>query len=351
MRRIYTSQNYNWIFNKKDGEFIRWGKTTLDDPRFSPVGPEILDIEISTICHGPNGIPCPHCYKSNNKTGINMTLQTYKKIFDKFPSNLTQVAFGIGDIDANPDLWDIMRYTKDKGVIPNITINGSRMIPEYYDNLVDICGAVAVSKYKPKDICYNAVDELLNRGLKQVNIHMLVSQQTYDECFELLNDRLYDIRLEKMNAIVFLMLKPKGYRNYYSKLSSLDKFKKLIDHSMNHDILIGFDSCSAPMFLEAVKIGKDEEEFKKYVICSESCESGLFSSYCNVKGEYWHCSFSENVHPWKGINILKCKDFMKDIWLSEEVMKFRDHLLNQDNSYISEGCRFCPIYDLSLRKE
>lgn len=49
------------------------GKTKEEDPEYAPF-PEILDIEVSTICNGiPNvsGIesPCAFCYKSNTKHG------------------------------------------------------------------------------------------------------------------------------------------------------------------------------------------------------------------------------------------------------------------------------------------
>jgi hypothetical protein len=47
------SEEYNFIFNKKDGFFMRWGETEYDDPQYSPYGPEILDLEISTgECNG-----------------------------------------------------------------------------------------------------------------------------------------------------------------------------------------------------------------------------------------------------------------------------------------------------------
>jgi hypothetical protein len=59
--RAHKSEDYNWIFNTDNGSFCRWGKTIHEDPKFSPIGPEILDLEISTICHGPRNIPCPWC--------------------------------------------------------------------------------------------------------------------------------------------------------------------------------------------------------------------------------------------------------------------------------------------------
>jgi len=50
MNKNVRSLNYNYTFRYEDGYFARWGKTLVDDPDMSPFGPEILDIEISTIC-------------------------------------------------------------------------------------------------------------------------------------------------------------------------------------------------------------------------------------------------------------------------------------------------------------
>ena len=138
--KSFESPNYNFVFSTQDGLFARWGKTFGDDPEWSPYGPELADFEVSTVCHRT----CRWCYKSNNKDGRNMTFLTFKAIFDRIPKHLTQVAIGIGDIDANPDLWNMMEYCRLNDVVPNITINGERMNPRYYDLLVSLCGAVAV---------------------------------------------------------------------------------------------------------------------------------------------------------------------------------------------------------------
>ena len=56
-----------------------------------------------------------------------------------------QLALGITDIDANPDFWDIMQYTKDHGIVPNYTTNGIGVTEEVAQKTHDLCGAVAVS--------------------------------------------------------------------------------------------------------------------------------------------------------------------------------------------------------------
>ena len=108
--KICRFTNYNYNFDKQTGFFARWGKTKEEDPKYSPVGPEILDLEISEICHGINGTPCKFCYKSNTGTGKNMSFETFKTIFCKMPKTLTQIAFGIGSITEPVYLRRKIRY-------------------------------------------------------------------------------------------------------------------------------------------------------------------------------------------------------------------------------------------------
>jgi hypothetical protein len=309
-----------------NGYFVRWGKTPEDDPDFSPVGPELLDIEISTICSKG----CAHCYKSNTCEGKYMKLKTFKKLFKGFPKNLTQIAFGVGDIDGNPDLWKIMEHTRKNGVIPNITINGHKFTSSQADQLANICGAVAVSHYDDES-CFNAVHLLKEAGLEQVNIHKLVAMETLQSCMDLFGKVDTEPRLKGLNAIVLLGLKRKGRGKEFHTLD-YDNFKTLVDYGMNLDIPLGFDSCSAHKFLKAIEGREDYDMIEQLV---EPCESSCFSYYINVDGNGFPCSFLEEGF---GINLLKSKDFMKDLWYSPSVMNFRSSLIDND--------RECLRYDI-----
>lgn len=335
----FISKDYNYIFDKVSGFFARWGKTKNDDPKFAESGPEIADIEISTVCSGINGVPCRHCYKSNTKIGKNMGFETFKIIFHKLGKQLTQIAFGIGDVDANPDMFKIMEYCRTNGVIPNVTINGDRLTSEIAQQLSKVCGAIAVSYYGNKDVCYNAIKTLTDLGMKQINIHCLVSQETEQNCYDVMDDFKHDSRLEKMNAIVFLRLKEKGRGEAYHQLS-LAKFMLLIHTALENNVRVGFDSCGAPVFLQAVK---DRPDFKRLEQLAESCESSIFSSYINTDGVYFPCSFSEGIY--EGIDVVKCDNFLKDVWYAPKTIEFRNKLLCQKHE-ISATCRKCPIYNL-----
>jgi hypothetical protein len=340
------SLHYNFIFNKQNGLFARWGETKEDDPIYAPA-PEILDLEISAggDCLGN----CPFCYKGNggNQSTHNMTFEEFAVILDKLPPTLTQIAFGIMNISTNPDFFKMMEHCRSKGIIPNYTCHGLDVTPEAVEKTAKICGAVAVSLVNKKK-SYDAIKMFLAAGMKQVNIHYVLSKETYDEAFSILDEVSSDPDLRKLNAIVFLQLKKKGRAedDAFNYLESVDQYKKLIDYAQKKGVGIGFDSCSAPMYMKSME---GTENYKQMVMLAEPCESSIFSSYINCHGEFYPCSFSEGVDEWDtGLSVLRCKSFTKDIWNHEKTVRFRDRLLH---SSMCEGCisrkhcRSCPIYE------
>lgn len=322
------SRTYNYDFDTETGYFERWGRTPNDDPFFSPLGAEIADIEISTICHGVKNKPCRYCYKSNCNNGVNMTLDTFKKVFNNLPPAILQIAFGIGDIDSNPDMFDIFEYCRDHGVIPNVTINGDRLTDSIIDRLVGVCGAVAVSNHN-SEVCYNAVDRLTKAGLKQVNIHQVICEETLDETMNLICDCKIDQRLENLNAVVFLSLKPIGRGNNLTPLS-YDNFSSIVRMAINYKISFGFDSCSCNKFISVIK-----DRYPQLIKYAEPCESTLFSIYINVYGEVYPCSFAETPEWYLGDAKLAS---IIDMWYGNKTKNFRFELMKHKRS--------CPIHEV-----
>lgn len=354
-----ASPDYNYYFNKDSGLFVRCGKTKEDDPDYSPFGPELADIEISTICSGITRSdgkkkPCPFCYKSNGPKGKNMSLETFKKVFKNINENnqITQIAFGVGDIDANPDMYRIFEYCRERGVVPNVTINGEDLTDTHVEHIVGLCGAVAVSRYTPKGVCYNAVQKLTEGGLKQCNIHMMISQESYDACFDLIDDCCSDPRLENLNAVVFLALKPRGRGTAFHPLKDASKYAALIKYAFEKRVSIGFDSCSGPTFLKACQLlveagDLQQGDYDKMKDQVEPCESSLFSIYVDVHGMTWPCSFLEDRPGYIPVDLTKgYVSFIEEVWNGQIVKSFREKLLNTCTGGLCEGCRQCPEFDI-----
>lgn len=351
--KICQGDNYHSVLNKNNGTFVRFGKTVNDDPKLCEAGPEILDWEISTICDkSVSGGNCEFCYKSNTKHGGYIEFETFKEIFEKLPKTIGQIAYGIGSLNGHPKLFEILEYTRNAGVIPNITINGD-VTDEEIEKLSKLLGAVAVSHYSD-DVCFDAVCRLCkaskkeNSTLRQVNIHALLHAGSVDKCKDLFNKVKTDDRLKGLNAIVLLMAKPKG-RGKNLRPVEYEVFKDLFIMAQSMGIAIGMDSCSAPFVLKA-SIDTDQQNIIQSI---EPCESTLFSIYMDYMGNIWPCSFHESVSGFTPISMLEVKDFVKDVWHSAEIIKWRDKLLkSSDNCECAakEFCRSCPIYDITLCK-
>lgn len=294
-----------------------------------------------------------NCYKSNTPNNTKyMSFDTFKKLFNILPKTLTQIAFGAdATLQLNPDIWKIMEYSKENGVIPNVTL-ANVINDEIADNLAKFCGAVAISRYHIPDICYNSVKKLTDRGMKQVNIHYMLSKETLKGAYETIDSASTDERLKGLNALVFLSLKTKGRGEHgYTPLTQ-EEFTNLVSYAKEKKVGIGFDSCSSLKALNAYKGTEDERGVGKYI---EPCESSLLSLYINVDGKYFPCSFTEeykgdndNLDWYEGIDVLRCKDseeFLDKVWNNEKTRDFRKRLLESKrrNEY---NCRTCPLYNI-----
>jgi sulfatase maturation enzyme AslB (radical SAM superfamily) len=350
--RYIASENYNSAFNEDTGFFARWGKTEEDDPDVCIWGPEILDIEISTttplghveeddshIDNDSKGCKgnCGFCYKSNTfgHPTYNMTFDEFKKIIDSMPQTLTQIAFGIMNIDSNPDFYKMARYAREKHIVPNFTMHGlDDITPEQAKEIKELFGACAVSVYD-KEKSYNTIKTLTDAGMTQVNIHYMISRETYDAAFDIMHDIQNDPRLEKLNALVFLSLKQKGRGVKYNTITT-EEFGKLVHTAIDAKLPFGFDSCSAHKFLAAIK---DDKHYDLLAMMSEPCEATCFSSYVNAKGEFYPCSFAEGHDEFgqNGQSVLTGKPFTR-IWHSPETLRFRKSLLDKG--------RECPLYEI-----
>jgi len=351
-RKFVRSESYNYNFRKSDGYFMRWGKTYEDDPQFSPFGCEILDLEtsIGSCSFGAkeDGTPalCKFCYKNQRfGPGTHMTLSTFARILDRLrlkPDGalaLSQVALGLTDLDANPDLIPILRHARKNGVVPNFTCSG----PGVSESLVQECakyvGAVAVSCYTfNRDLCYKTAWLFSEAGVKQTNVHLLYYKQNKGFVKEALAE-MADIPW--INAVVLLALKPVG-RAADNSLTPVTypEFKEIVEYAMEIGAPLGFDSCTAPKFMKFVnESDMSQREKDHYATVCEPCEAAAASAYLNVFGDFYPCSFMEGVGDWEtGLPILECDDFLSDIWFHERSVAWRDNL-------ISRG-RTCPQYNI-----
>ena len=338
-RKILKSKEYNFIFNKETGFHVEFGVTTNDDPTHSPYGPTIADIEISKVvqkdfnvdasrynvvhkaCHG-----CKFCYKSANlgQKTVSMKTHTFDLLMSKINQNkiLCQCAIGLNKISTCPDFWNIVKLCREKhGVVPNYTTRGGDLTDLDYKNTAKYCGAVAVS-YSDPCITYDTVEQFINHGTDQTNLHFVLSEETIDDCLQVIQDCHDDSRLKNLNALILLAFKDKNNTKQLTTIKNPNIYKQLIDKATSLGVSIGFDSCSCQTYLKTIKNDKNYKTKSQY---AQSCCGACFSSYYNLEGFFHVCSFLENRPEWKeGIAVLESEDFIADIWNHPRTVDFRE---------------------------
>jgi hypothetical protein len=347
--KIVSSDDYHHIFRKSDGLSIRYGRTLEDDPLFSPAGAEICDVELSAtvseneadslignedyiVTEGNcKSVGCASfCYKLNGvgKSMAHMSLKGFKKLADKFPTGLTQIAFGICNINQHPAMYRIFEESNSRGFKSNVTVNGVGITQYHAKRLSELCGAVAVS-VNPlnKQSAYNAIQLLSQKyGMSQINIHFVLGNENVADAMGVIQDIKTDPRLSKLNAIVFLSFKDKRKTGLMSSPNVIT-FKQIVAACEKAEVNFGFDSCSGHLYLQAIK---NHPKYKQLSQMVENCCGCRFSSYFNFRGEFFGCSFAEGEAEcgWEtGIPLSSVANF-DELWSSKRVVDFRNKTIS-----------------------
>ena len=165
-----------------------------------------------------------------------------------------------------------------------------------------------------------------------VNMHIVLSKDNLDHVREVLAD-IAAGKVEGLRSVVLLRIKPVGRASNMDCSVPLDVYRELVSFCLEKNISFGFDSCSATPVMDVLKeMGKPE-------LCAsaEPCESGKLSSYINVKGEYWHCSFCERSDFVKPVNVLDYES-ATEWWNSDE--------MNRVRNFKDWACKSCPVFNL-----
>lgn len=321
-------EGYNFVGHPLTGQTFRWGRLFSDNPTIAP-WPELADISISNYCTQN----CEYCYRDSNIYGKVMSLNDYIYVLDALTNkkygSVFQIALGGGEPLLHPDIINILKTTKEHGVIANYTTNGTHFTKDILQATKKYCGAIAISydTYREDLSMYSMRDmglELKRLGIK-TNIHYVLSERTIKDAIKILQGK-YDEFLYCFNAIIFLTFKPSGRAKKEDCITSynlLKEFIELITQPISA-IKVGFDACFVPLLIRQTSIDRD------YL---DSCECGFFSVYIDEALNVSPCSFNNKKNYM--FNLKEHK--FETIWTN----KFNDYRNTVKNNCITE-CDFKP---------
>lgn len=327
----YTNQKYSTIFNQQNGVFMRIEDDGSPEPFWCEYGPELIDISITNWCDRG----CSFCYKDSNPKGAHMNLENYMRILNEVTKmQVSQIALGGGNPNQHPHFCEILRLTRDFGIVPSYTTNGRGLSEEILEKTKKYCGAVAISAYEPYEEMKNVVLKLKAFGIK-TNIHFLLTSTSMDTAISWLEDP--PEMLDNINAIIFLNYKPVG-QNPSTKLlanknKNIEKFFNLVKDQKR--IKMGFDSCSISGIVQYLQVNS---------IFIESCEAARFSMYISEDLMMYPCSFMAG--RFEGVDL--SKNQIQDVWRNSLVFEsFRQSIkLGECKTCAQNRVCFggCPIY-------
>lgn len=353
IKKIDKKNKFVAVFDPNTGFYMRSGimengKDTGVDP-FMTSFPELIDVGcMGWCCHGASGLCIKsgvQCYQNGLHTHQpNMSLENYKRIVDECKGKTFQLALGgRGDVDQHENFEEIMRYTRENGIVPNFTSSGLG----FTDEIVDICkqfaGAVAISWYR-QEHTYKTIQMLLDAGVK-TNIHYVLGKNSIDEAIERLKNNDFP---KGVNAVIFLLHKNVGQGTDANVLTidnpKVKEFFEIID-TKKFDFKVGFDSCTVPGLVNFTK-NINPDSF-------DTCEGGRWSMYITSDMKALPCSFDNQELRW-AYDI--SNDTIQNAWDSEQFEDFRNHFRNscqgcKDRHNCMSGCPIRREIVLCGRKE
>lgn len=323
--RVIKTKEYKSVFDFKTGYFLSFNKNN-----YSPFGPETLEIEIAK---GNCPHKCKFCYRYNqNEESKNMSLTEFKTLIDKMPPTLTQISLGVTGIQTNPDIESIIDYCISKRIKPNITITGIDLTDDFAKKIVPKLGGIGISVYENKEeLAFRTLEIIKKYGHKQVGFQIIISKETLDFTYRVINRFLASGTKIKPDHLV--LITPKSVSGSSFTLLNKDEYRNLLEYCLHNKINIGMDQCSKPRLKKVVS--------ESLINNIDSCECSFFTAFIDVHGNYWHCGFSEisNKEIHDKMNVFQVEKF-EDIWESDTLKKLRKNI--EDN--IKDGCRLCPLF-------
>jgi radical SAM protein with 4Fe4S-binding SPASM domain len=234
-----------------------------------------------------------------------------------------QVALGGGEPTLHPALPLILKETYDRGIVPNLTTNGKKMLPRVINAISNYCGAIAFSVedlgqsfyqrrgFKIKKL-FKLATSLISIGVKVV-FHITVSRSNFKKLPKIVEE-LADL---KPYGIVFLVYKPVGRGQFSESLVTIDPKKLHEKIRMALQILqvrtnVGFDGCFAP----ALSLLSLVSRYHAYEGCTATRTSANVTPTLDVRP----CSFLNQV-----AGNLNNKTLI-DIWNGDAFENFRFHM-------------------------
>ena len=142
--RSMKSGDWWTLYHPSSGGKVRFSFNDKAEGLVRSAGPELVDMKITDYCDAG----CTFCYQDSTREGTHADYERVTRYFDYMKElGVFEVALGGGEPTLHPRFIDILKYSREVGIVPNFTTYRS---PRVWGNaLIDVvreyAGAFAIS--------------------------------------------------------------------------------------------------------------------------------------------------------------------------------------------------------------
>jgi len=307
--------------------------------------PESVHLAVTHRCN----YHCTSCYVDDSVTE-EMTTTEIKNLIDEMADmKVFQLAIGGGEPFLRDDLVDIVRYARLKGIVPNITTNGSLLTSEIAEQLSGHIGQIQISvnghnrslheSFRQTESFDNAliVMKILREQKIKFGINVLLSKDNLREIEQIISFAAK----QGASTINFLRPKPsKSESNWYERARLSENDYKTVQESLknvlgNYHIKITID-CALSFLMNS----ESPDDLQKHGVYG--CSGARRFLSIHPDGNTYPCSFIDSYY---GGNI---KNGLKGVW--EGFNEFRELQVTGkcgvcNISKFCAGCKAILLYE------
>lgn len=308
-----------------------------------------IQLEPTSYCN----LSCRSCtYKEKVENPRNLSFKDFKKIYDGIePKKLT--LSGVGETFMNPEVFQMIRYAKDKGTSVNTASNGTlifkladKIIESGLDLLkisIDSDNKETYRKVREADYFDKVVEGVKKvitvrkeKGLQKpyVRFQFVIQKANYKEIPGVVSlaHRL------GVDAVNFQILELIGVEEKLDELVGDMTYENLLGELKEADILANKFGMLTNLNMIIANFPAHWKKYSSREGTPKNCQLPWFSTYVDIDGNLWPCcSFGFSFDEASMGNVFE--DGIEGSWNSEKYRAFRESIKNDTVSY--DLCRSC----------
>lgn len=305
MKRLTKNGNYYILTQYENNKRLALRLSETADMELIPEHPELVDIKLTDVCH----IGCTWCYQDSKSDSLHGDLDVIKTVIASLNPNVTEVAFGGGDVLQHPNIVEILEFSRYCGLdSSNITMNW-QSIMRYEDEvkkvmpLLDAIG-VSITGVGQIKLVVEKLKEIDCYTPSRICFHVIPDLYSKDFLMKILRE-LKEYSVE--SDVLFLGFKTNG-RGHTANPKHVDNMKEIFEYIIENKLSLQCDTKFVKDYFDIVK------------------EYGSELTYDIKEGEYsMNIDCVENFYSQSSYNLDFKDEIKKDFNIVEAFQKVRKY--------------------------